>query len=357
MSGLEALSAERIDRQVRNDLGLAVGVNDGVGEVEPRGNTVLTLADNTNRGPLASGAVNPVTNMVDESGGGRGGRRSTAGGDDSGTTLLNLRDEGLDNPVVVVDDLRGGAALDGSVGEGGVHGWAVVTPDCEAGHLGNVGASLDGELSEGAVVVKAGHGREVLSRDRGSVALGDHGVGVRGVADNGDLDALLGALVQSLTLNGEDLSVTKEEITALHSLGAGLGTDEEGSVNIDEGLNGIVVGGNTAKQGEGTILKLHDNSLERGLSGGEVQQVDVDGSGITEHGTRSDAEEQSVANVSSGASDGNLNGGGTSGVLGDDTVGNVGETLHALTQRGGVLVERLNERKNENTLDNELAAT
>jgi len=56
-------------------------------------------------------------------------------------------------------------------------------------------------------VVKTSHGSEVLGGNCGGIALGNHGVGVSGVSDNGDLDSLLGNTVQSLSLNGEDLGV------------------------------------------------------------------------------------------------------------------------------------------------------
>jgi hypothetical protein len=282
--------------------------------------------------------------MVDEGRSGRGGRGSTASGDDSGTTLLNFGDEVLDNPVVV-NNLRGRTSLDGGMSERGVHGRAVVTPDGELRNVIDVATSLGRERSEGAVVVKTSHGSEVISGDRRGVALGDHGVGVGGVSDNGNLDALLGALVQSLTLDREDLGVTHKEITALHTLGAGLGTDEKGSIDINEGLNGVIKGVDTAEERISTILKLHNDTLQSLLSGREIQQVELDGGGLTEHGTRGDAEEESISDVTSGTSDGNLNGGLGRGGLGDNAVGDLRETLHALTDRGGILLKGLHRKK------------
>jgi hypothetical protein len=92
--------------------------------------------------------MDPVMDVVDEGTGGRGGGGSTTGGNDSGTTLLNIRDEVVDDPLVITNNLGGDLTTDGSVDDRGVLSGGVVTPNSEVLDLRDVGASLEGELEK-----------------------------------------------------------------------------------------------------------------------------------------------------------------------------------------------------------------
>ena len=53
----------------------------------------------------------------------------------------------------------------------------------------------------------------------------DKGVSVSGVADDADLNILLGELIEGLTLGLEDLSILIQKIFAFHAGATGLGTN------------------------------------------------------------------------------------------------------------------------------------
>lgn len=200
VSELHALSREGIDGEVLDDLVVAGEGDDGVGVVETLGDAVLALGDDGHGGPLAVGAVYEVVDVVDGGAGGRGGRGGAASGDDGGTALLNGGDEGGLDPLLVVDDVSSGLAVDERVRDGGVLRGGVVSPDGEILDGRRGGSGLERELRQTAAVVQTSHGREVLCGDGGRVARGDHAVRVRGVSYDQSLSRLLGRLVQRLSL-------------------------------------------------------------------------------------------------------------------------------------------------------------
>lgn len=70
-------------------------------------------------------------------------------------------------------------------------GARVVSPDDDVLDVSDSGSSLESNLGQGAVVVKSGHGREVLSRDLSSGILGgDEGVRVGWVSNNDNLKVI-----------------------------------------------------------------------------------------------------------------------------------------------------------------------
>lgn len=90
--------------------------------------------------------------MVDGSIGSRGSGGRTSSFDDFSTSLTNLGVELGVNPIVV----QGGSnklTVDGSVGQIGIHGRRVVTPNAELSDISNLGSSLGSELEQGTVVI------------------------------------------------------------------------------------------------------------------------------------------------------------------------------------------------------------
>src|SRR5207245_2333155 len=76
-----------------------------------------------------------VVHVVNRGVGGRCRARGAAGFDDRRAALLHGRDEVVLEPLLVVDDLRGGAAVHLRVEDVGVLGRGMVAPD---GHVGDV---------------------------------------------------------------------------------------------------------------------------------------------------------------------------------------------------------------------------
>lgn len=111
----------------------------------------------------------------------------------------------------------------------------MVAPDGELVDVGDLGSSLKSELGKGSVVVESGHGGEVLAGDAWAVVGEDESVGVGGVSNDDGLAVTLGVVVHCLSSVNEDLTVVLEQVRALHAGASGLGTNEEGVVNILEG--------------------------------------------------------------------------------------------------------------------------
>ena len=286
MGGLHAGSGLYGDGQVLDNLPLLLVVDhDRVRVDDALLDAILAVGNDGSGGPLAGGTVVPVVDSVDQGRGSRGSRGEATGGNDGGTALLDGRDEGIRDPLAI-EDVNGQLALDGGVVDVGELGGAVVTPDDEAVNVGHLAGNLLGDLRETPVVVEAGHGHEVSSGDGGSIALGDEGVGVSGVADDNDAGVLaLTGLVEGLTLDREDLSVLLEEVTALHALSPGLSTNEASVVDALEGLLRVVGEDDIAEGGESAIAELHDDALEGLLHLGELEEVEDHGGLGTEHGT------------------------------------------------------------------------
>lgn len=184
----------------------------------------------------AGGADDPITHVVYGGDGSRGGRGETASLDDGGSALLNVSDEGTLDPFVVSNLGSGDLTINGGVGGIRVLGGGVVSPDDDVLDGRRREASLGSKESLGSVMVKTSHGSEVVLGDGGRAGLSDEGVGVGGVADNQNLNRLLAVLVQSSSLLTEDGGILSQQLLALHVRATREGTDQEGVVQISEGL-------------------------------------------------------------------------------------------------------------------------
>lgn len=307
----EELVSSLLDAGLRDLVGDVESGNGSVGSVsggaregehEAFGDVVEFAVGLEGNGLPLIGAVNPVSHVVDGgvSGGSSGGELSEL--NDLGSSLLDSGGELVSDPVSG-NKVHGVLAVDDGVSDIGVHGGRVVSPD---GHLLDGGGhvtGLEGELSEGSVVVESGHGGEVGNGNIGSVALADESVGVGGVSDNNGLDVTRGVVVDGLTDINEDLAVVLEEIGTLHSGASGLGSNEEVVVNVLEG--GGEVGGDDdfVEEGEGTIVELGLDTLEDLFLEGEVEEVENDSLVFAEELATGNSVDDGVGDLSGGSGD------------------------------------------------------
>ena len=241
--------------------------------------------------------------------GGGSGRRGAAGLDHGRTALLDVRDEGLLEPGVVGDDLGGRLAADEGVGEVRILRRGVVAPDGDVLDDGVVGAGLGGELRLGAVLVEAGHGEEVLGRQVAGGTQRDEGVGVARIADDEDLDGLLGVARDGFALADEDLAVDAEQVLALHAVLARDRADEQAPVGVLEAFVEVAGGDDVGEQRESAVLEFHHDAGEGVEAGSDFDEVKSDRLVGAEDGAGGEAEDGGVADVAGGAGDGDANGG------------------------------------------------
>ena len=247
--------------------------------------------------------------MVASGGGSGGSGRLTHDRDDLGTSLLHLRKEGAIEPGVVVDNLTSGASTNSSVESIRVLSGGMVTPDDDVVDVLNGGTGLVGDLAGSSALIKSGESGEVRLGDRGGVVGADECVGVGRVADNGDLHGLLGDGIDGSTLSLENLGVGLKEIGSFHSGASGSGSDENSDVSILEANHGVGGGDDLLDTGVGTVLKLHDETLEDLLGLGELDQLQDDLLVGTESSALSNKVAKEGADLTGGTSDGDADGG------------------------------------------------
>lgn len=217
-------------------------------------------------------------------------------------------DEFAFEPRFIGDYAGDGFAVDFRVGEVWVLGGGVVAPDAEIGDLGVVNACFGGELGFGAIFVEARHGEEAVARNACGVAHGDEGVGIAWVTDDEDADIFRGVLRDRLALAGENFAVDAEQITTFHASFAGNGADEESPVGVAETFGEVGGGNDFVEEGESAVVEFHDDALESGEGWLDFDEAEVDGLIGAEYGARSDAEQESVADLTCGACDGDSDG-------------------------------------------------
>ena len=254
---------------------LAGGGGAGEGEHEALGDVVeLAVSLEADGLPLVR-AEDPVAHVVDGGVAGGGSRGQLAKLDDLSATLLHARSELISGPGGI-DEAGSILASDLGVADIGVHGGRVVAPD---GHLLDIGGprvSLEGELSQGSVVIKTGHGGEGGGGEIRSVVLADESVGVGGVADDDGLSVTSAVIVDGLANIDEDGTVVLEEVSTLHARATRLGTDEEVVVDILEGSGEVASDDNLVEEREGAIVQLSLDTAENLLLEGQIEEVQND---------------------------------------------------------------------------------
>ena len=240
---------------------------------------------------VALGRGGQVTHGIDDGVGRGSGGGGATGIDDGFTALPDGGNEGVFEPGIIGDDLGRCLVTDLGVVEVGEHAGAVVAPDAKLGDLIDGDAGLLRELGLGAVLIKAGHGEELLVGNVGCALHGDEAVGVAGVADNEDADAGFSVVVDRFALADKDFAVDPEEVGALHALLAGDGSDEECPVDVLEAFAEVGSLNDLGEEGEGTVVELHGDTFEGGHAGLDLHEVEGDRLVGAKHGTGGDAEE------------------------------------------------------------------
>ena len=262
-------------------------------------------------GPVAiRGAPDPIPDA------GKGGVSSASSGggatglDDSTTPGGDLRDE-LALEVVLrqeVGDLLD-AVLGLDFGESAVRnlGVGVVTPNDAPVDITWENASLLSDLTDSPVVVEPGHSTEVLWAEVLGVVEADSAVSVGWVADDDDLDGLLGVVGEGLTLDLEDATVLLKEVSPVHAVLPREGADKEADISVLECNLWLVSWDDLDKVREGAVGKLHDNTVQSTKGWGDFEEVEPD-LPVTKEITVRNAEREDVADLTGGASDDDIDG-------------------------------------------------
>ena len=110
----------------------------------------------------------------------------------------------------------------------------MVSPNDDLLDIVNGASSLLGDLPEGSIVIKTGHGGKVLLRKILGMSSSNQTVGVGRVSHNQNSDISAGVLVESFSLGNEDLSIFLKEISSFLTFSSRLGSNQESSINILE---------------------------------------------------------------------------------------------------------------------------
>jgi hypothetical protein len=110
----------------------------------------------------------------------------------------------------------------------------VVSPNAEVFNVSKWLLKFLGKLIDSSVVVKSGHGREVLLWNSLCVVGEDEAVGVGWVSDDNDFNVSVGVISNSFSLSNEDLAVILKKVSSFHTWASWFSSDEEGVVGILE---------------------------------------------------------------------------------------------------------------------------
>ncbi len=125
-------------------------------------------------------------------------------------------------------------------------------------------------------------------------------------------------VVQRLALTGEDGAVGRQQVTALHALGAGTGADQQRHLGAVEGDRRVVADLDPGQQRERAVVQLHRDALGRTQRRGDLEQSQPDGGVRPEHRAAGDPEQEAVPDLAGGARHGDGHGGGAGGGGHDD---------------------------------------
>mmetsp|Transcript_12623 Transcript_12623/g.17426 ORF Transcript_12623/g.17426 Transcript_12623/m.17426 type:complete len:221 (-) Transcript_12623:45-707(-) len=183
----------------------------------------------------------------------------------------------------------------------------MVTPNDNVVNVLNSSTSSFGNLANGSALIESGQGVEVSLGDGRSVVGSDKGVGVSGVSDNENLDALLGNLIEGSTLSLENLGICTKEILAFHTRATGSSTDENSSITVLETNHWVSGRNDLVNKRISTIHELHAQTLERTFSLRKFNELQNDLSDGSEHASLSNEVAEERSNLASGTSNGNTN--------------------------------------------------
>ena len=180
----------------------------------------------------------------------------------------------------------------------------MIAPNGNIAHLGNMGACLGGELSGGPVLIESRHGEPAISRDVGSIVHRDKAVGVARVSNHKDANIGSSRTLNGLPLPRKDLSIDAEQVSALHTCLARDAPDKQGPVGVAETLVEIASGTNIAEKREGTVVQLHDDTLQSLHGRLDLKQVERDRLIRSEEFPRRNAKEKRITDLSGCTSNG-----------------------------------------------------
>ena len=111
-------------------------------------------------------------------------------------------------------------------------------------------------------------------------------------------------------MRGEDLSVGSEQILALHTRAARTSADEQCVIGVLECGVRVTMRFHAGEQRERAVFELHHHALECLLRFlvGDLEQLQDDRLVLAQHLAGSDTEQQRIADLASGAGDGDTNG-------------------------------------------------
>ncbi len=183
----------------------------------------------------------------------------------------------------------------------------MIAPDEQFFDSRNWLADLGRDLRQGAVVVQAQHCREVLGWQVRCRFHGDVSVGVGWIAHHQYLDIARSDGVQRLALHGENLCIGFQQVFTFHAWAAWAGANQQGNVSILECCHRIAVCGDAGQQRECAIVDFHDHALQRFLCFfvRDFKQLQNDRLIFAEQVAVGDAEQKGIADLTSGAGNGN----------------------------------------------------
>ena len=186
----------------------------------------------------------------------------------------------------------------------------MVAPDRQFFDIGHGFAGLGAELAQGAVVVQAQHGGEVLAWQVRRALHGDVSVGVGGVAHHQHAHVAAGHCVQGLALCGKDFGVDGEQLSALHARAARARTNQQSVVHVFESGHGVAVRFHAHQQRECTVLQFHHHALQGllGFFNRNFEQAQHHRLVFAQHFARGDAKQNGVTDLTCCAGNGNADG-------------------------------------------------
>ena len=149
----------------------------------------------------------------------------------------------------------------------------MIAPDADIGDRCHVQARLLRELCLGAIFVEARHGEEPVTRDFGRVMHGDEAIRIAGVAYYQDAYVWRRVFLQCPALADENLAVDAQQVFALHARLARHAADQQRPIHAAKSLLDTGGGHDTFQQREAAVFQLHDQALQRGHGGLNLDQV------------------------------------------------------------------------------------
>ena len=220
--------------------------------------------------------------------------------------LLHRGQEFALEPRPVRDDIDGRTAPDQRVLIIRKLRRRMVPPHPHLRHLRVGHPGPPGEQALCPVLVEAHHREPAVLGHLGRVRPGDQAVRVARVADHEHTYVRCRLLGDGTTLRLEDPAVDAEQVLPFHSCLAGHRPDQQSERGAPKGRREVARRLDVDEKGEGAVLQLHHDTLERLHSRLDLEQAQHDRLVLAEHLTGRDAEEQRVADLAGGPGDGHV---------------------------------------------------